>query len=133
MATFPEEYIGLLLEVTEVPGESNVEAVSKRLFGELLTSITIAQKLQVLADAGDDEILGVSSSLIALARQFNKAFKNLTPDQKAEISAVVAGVVTGANQAEIEAFFNATLDVVGTAQEFVAELTVLLETEPPAE
>jgi signal transduction histidine kinase len=130
---FIDEYVGMLLETAEVPGDSNIETVSKRLFSELVVSLSIAQKLQSLADAGDTEILEVSRSLISLAQEFNKAFKNLTAEQKARISAVVKGIVVGANQGDIEAFFDATLNVVGTVQEYVAELTVLLETEPPVE
>lgn len=130
---FVEELAGLFIETIEVPGESNIEQTSKDLLAQFVPVLTNAQKLQSLADAGDAEILDVSRNLIKLAQQFNRAFKNLTPAQKAEISAVVQGIVTGANQKDIETFFDSILDGVGTAQRFGAELTVLLETEPPPE
>lgn len=130
---FIDEYATLILETVEVPGESNIEAVSKTLLTQFIGSAVSAQKIQALADAGDAEILDVSRSLVRLAQQFNRAFKNLTAEQKAEISAVVEGIVTGANQTDVESFFNGILEIVGTAQQFSAELTVLLETEPPVE
>ncbi len=130
---FIDEYANLILETIEVPGESNIEAVSKKLLTQFVGSAVSAQKIQSLADAGDTEILDVSRSLVRLAQQFNRAFKNLTAQQKEEINAVVGGIVTGANQADIESFFNGILEIVGTGQEFAAELTVLLETEPPEE
>ena len=126
--TFNEEFLGLVFEVTEVPGESNVEAATRQLFADGFNALTIVQKLQSDADAGDNQILDVSRSLTQLAKQFNNAFKSLTPDQKAEIKAVVAGIVTGSNETDAENYFNAVLDMVQSAQTYVAELTVLLET-----
>jgi len=131
MGNFVDEFAGLLIATIEVPGESNAEAASKALIVDSVNALNQAQKLQALSDAGDAEILGVSSSLMKLALQFNKAFKHLTADQKAEINDVVKGIVTGANQEDIETFFDLTLNAVGTAQDFSAELAVLLETDPP--
>lgn len=128
MATFVEDFAALIVEVVEVPGDSNVEATSKTLLSQFVKAVTQALKLQSLADAGDGEILGVSGSLIKLALQFNRAFKHLTIEEKAQINEVVKGIVTGANQIDIETFFDDVLNIVGTGQSFGAELTVLLET-----
>jgi len=131
MATFIEDFAALIAEVAEVPGESMAEAKFKLLLTQFVTVLASARTLQDKADAGDTEILDVARSLTRLAVQFNRAFKLLTAEQQAEISGVVKGIVTGANQLEIEAYFDQTLAIVGTAQEFGAELTVLLETVPP--
>lgn len=130
MSEFIKGFTALIVETIEVPGDSKLEAVAKRLFPQFVGAIGAARKLQDLADAGDAEILGVAQSLTKLALQFNRAFKLLTTEQKDEISAVVKGIVTGANQSEIEAYFDLTLEIVGTAQEFGQELTVLLESVP---
>lgn len=131
MATFLEDYAALFIEVIEIPGESAVEASAKKMVDSLVKSLGAAQEVQNLALAGDEQIIGVSRSLVGLARQFNKAFKKLTADQKSEITSVVRGIVTGVNEAATEAFFDLTLSLVGDGQEFATELTAVLETKPP--
>ena len=131
MADFVDDYIGVVLEASEIPGDSNLEAASKAFFVQAVIGLGITQRLQALADAGNTKVREITRALTELAKKFNKAFPNLDDAQRAEIEAVVAGLVTDESEVDAEEYFGVTLKLVQLGQKFAAEAGVLLETDPP--
>lgn len=129
MSDFLNDFAGQYMEVIELPGETKVEVAAKEMVASFAESAVIAQRVQASSDAGDAQILGVSTSLTQLALKFNKAFPDLSDDQQADIDAVVAGIVTGDNELDAEAWFNAVLKSISKGQAFAREAKALLENQ----
>ena len=126
--SFLSNYADQFMEVIELPGETAFETATKEMVSSFTESAVLAQKIQALSDAGDDEVLDVSKSLTGLALKFNKAFPDLDEDQQAEVNVLVAGIVTGDNEGISEEWFALVLKNIHKGQKFAKEATLLLET-----
>lgn len=118
-------------DFTNDEAEAAVKARDASLIVVQRTALLIENLINE-GNAEDVDLEGVAESIVDLANEFGTAFKNLTSDQKDRVKATVAGIVTGKNEGLIETLFNATLDLVGTAQALVETMDRLLAT-PPAE
>ncbi len=120
METIHEEIAALAIEQVDFKNETLETSQEGTLtaYGKMFSA---ALEIGKATDGEPDEVkestVAVARGVLSLARQFGTAFKNLTADQRAAVSAAVREIVTGANESLIETFFDAALDFIIKQQE----------------
>lgn len=130
---FTEKFAALAAQTLDFAGETGVESLFTSTLTKFGETHALALQLQSAADSGDAEVLDVASGVLDLAAQFGKTFKNLSDDEQGQVRDVVARIVTGANQALVEGFFNAAFGFVVEGGRLKDQVDALLATVPPAE
>ncbi len=133
MDTIHEEIAALAVEQVDFQN-ADLEASQEGTlvaYGKLFsTALEIGKSTDGEAEEVKEATVSVARGVLSLARQFGVAFKNLNATQREAVSAAIKQVVTGANEALIEAFFDAALDFIIKQQENNALVDSLVAVDP---
>lgn len=110
MSTLSEKIITLALDQTEFQNDDAETAVEGVL---LAYGAVYAAALKLDVVAGDnEEAQRIAGGVVDLANQFGLVFSDLESEGAEKVKQAVRDIVTGAQETEIEAIFDATLNVV---------------------
>lgn len=119
-----EKITALILDQIEFE-DAELETLAEQAFANIAGLTRATLEFEAAAGLEPDSTAGleIGSNLVDLAGEFGKAFPSLSPDQKARIKALFAGVFENVNEAletAGENLFNWTLDTITSTQALTA-------------